>query len=138
MSQIKMMAGLVCALGLWACPSALLGESAEASGLARQDVTAAVRADGDKRTVSVNGISRTGFEIEKAFDGKASVQGDSLLLNYVQGSDTTVKSAYAAGGVALEYAIDATFEPGKDVVIDGYSILTGKGFTHGLYRMPST
>lgn len=138
MSQIKMMAGLVGTLGLLVLPPPLLGESAEAIGLARQDVTAAVRADGDKRTVSVNGISRTGFEIEKAFDGKASVQGDSLLLNYVQGSDTTVKSAYATGGVALEYAIDATFEPGKDVVIDGYSILTGKGFTHGLYRMPST
>lgn len=119
MSQIKMMAGLVCTLGLLAFPSALLGESAEAIGLARQDVTAAVRADGDKKTVTVNGISRTGFEIEKAFDGKASVQGDCLLLNYVEGTDTTVKSAYAAGGVALEYAIDTTFEPGKDIVVDG-------------------
>lgn len=120
-------------------PSALFGALTDDSGLTRLDVTAAVREAGDAKTVSANVTVRSpSYALEKAFDGKASDITDGLFSDYDFNGATPVKDAYAAGGVTIEYAIGDTFAPGKDIVIDGYSILAATNIAHIANRMPST
>ncbi len=107
----------------------------------RIDVTAAVREAGDKRTVTANITQSTrpgGGSIASAFDGKASVLTEALFSEYCYGGTQPVKDAYANGGVTLEYQIASDFEAGKDIVIDGYSIMTGSNVSHAQRRLPST
>lgn len=127
-----------CSITLLAATPVLFGAATSESGLTRVDVTAAVREAGDLRTVTANVTPRSEqYALEKAFDGKAAAQTDGLFSDYfLGGKDGPVKIAYAAGGVTLEYAIDAGFEPGKDIVIDGYSILSVGA--HAFNRMPGT
>ena len=127
-----------CFISLLAAVPVLSGAETPESALTRIDVTAAVREAGDLRTVTANVTPRSEqYALEKAFDGKAAAQTDGLFSDYfLGGKDGPVKIAYAAGGVTLEYAIDAGFEPGKDIVIDGYSILSVGA--HAFNRMPGT
>ena len=127
-----------CSVSLLAAAPVLYGVAMPESALTRIDVTAAVREAGDLRTVTANVTTRSEtYALEKAFDGKTAAQEDGLFSDYfIGGKDGPVKDAYAAGGVTLEYAIDAEFAPGKDIVIDGYSILSVGA--HAFIRMPGT
>ena len=127
-----------CSVSLLAAAPVLYGVVMTESALTRIDVTAAVREAGDLRTVTANVTTRSEtYALEKAFDGKTAAQTDGLFSDYfIGGNDGPVKNAYAAGGVTLEYAINAEFEPGKDIVIDGYSILSVGA--HAFNRMPGT
>ncbi len=128
-----------CSVSLLAAAPVLFGAATPESGLTRIDVTAAVREAGDLRTVTANVTPRSDtYALEKAFDGKAAAQTDGLFSDYDNAGQTPVKDAYAAGGVTLEYAIDASFAADKDIVIDGYSILSVASVAHALNRLPGT
>ncbi len=118
---------------------AMISVSAE---LTRVDVTAAVRSAGDERVVTANITQSTragGGSIKSAFDGNASsTLSESLFSEYSWWGDQSVKDAYDNGGVTLEYAINSDFEEGKDIVIDGYSIMSADSISHIPRRMPST
>lgn len=115
-----------CSITLLAAAPVLFGAATSESGLTRVDVTAAVRDAGDLRTVTANITPLSAdYALEKAFDGKAAAQTDGFFSNYDNAGKTPVKDAYAAGGIELTYAIDAAFEAGKDIVVDGYSICVG-------------
>lgn len=127
-----------CSVSLLAAAPVLSGVAMPESALTRIDVTAAVREAGDLRTVTANVTTRSEtYALEKAFDGKTAAQTDGLFSDYfLSEKDGPVKIAYAEGGVTLEYAIDAGFAPGKDIVIDGYAILSVGA--HAFNRMPGT
>ena len=87
-----------CSVSLLAAAPVLFGAATSESGLARIDVTAAVREAGDLRTVSANvtPLSET-YALAKAFDGKSTAQTDGFFSNYfLNNADGPVKTAYAA------------------------------------------
>lgn len=124
-----------------AAVSTLLADAAETATPVRVDVTAAVRTAGDGlATVTANVTAHSPYEIAKAFDGSASdKESDRFLSDWYQNSkDGPVMTAYAADGVEIVYEISDGYESGKDVVVDGYSILTVADATHAFNRLPGS
>lgn len=143
MAQKNLSRFALCALASVAA-FALAADTAEATTLTRIDVTAAVRAAGDGlATANANVATYSGYEVAKVFDGVAvTTSGNNVADNEVRAgmfsTFVVATNAYAKGGLEIVYEISDSYETGKDVVIDGYSILTGSNVASAFNRLPGT
>ena len=143
MAQKNLSRFALCALASVAA-FALAADTAEATTLTRIDVTAAVRAAGDGlATATANVATYSGYEVANVFDGVAvTTSGNNVADNEVRAgmfsTFVVATNAYAKGGLEIVYEISDSYETGKDVVIDGYSILTGSNVASAFNRLPGT
>ena len=99
----------------------------------RIDITAAVRAAGNLRTLDSNLEPwGTAYGLEKAFDGSCTSSGTDRYLASV---DST-KTALANGGAWISYEISDAFGRNADVIATGYTFDTQTGHGHAKARMP--
>lgn len=99
----------------------------------RIDITAAVRAAGDLRTLDSNlELWGTSYGLEKAFDGSCTTAGTDRYL----ASTNSTKTALATGGAWISYEISGAFGRNADVIATGYTFDTQTGHGHAKARMP--
>ena len=95
------------------------------------DLTESVRRVGSvARRVSSNTAAYgdlAAYAVENAFDG-----GPSRFFS----AYNNVKSAYANGGVTIEYEFGDLYAHGADIVVTGYSIMVDNTFNWAFCRMP--
>ena len=99
----------------------------------RIDITAAVRAAGDLRTLDSNlELLAAYYGLEKAFDGSCTAAGTDRFI----ASTNSTKTALSTGGAWISYEISDAFGRNADVIATGYTFDTQTGHGHAKARMP--
>ena len=99
----------------------------------RIDITAAVRAAGNLRTLDSNLEPwGTAYGLEKAFDGSCTSSGTD---RYLASTNSTLE-VLANGGAWISYEISDAFGRNADVIATGYTFDTQTGHGHAKARMP--
>ncbi|MGN0833316.1 MAG: discoidin domain-containing protein [Kiritimatiellia bacterium] len=100
----------------------------------RIDVTKAVREAGDLCTLDSNCAARDGYPLTNLVDGNVA-SGNKYFSNW-EGHGPVYQAHEKGEPVWISYAIAATFEAGKDIVVDGYEISVSQSEGNALNRLP--